>query len=94
VKGKASPDDPSLQGYWQKRNTAKAKNLSPIRRRIAMRQSGICPACGEPLFNDEELQIHHMKPIREGGKGNHIDLQLLHLYCHHQIHALWKRNIV
>jgi len=92
VKGKASPDDPSLQEYWQKRNMAKAKNLSPIRRRIAIRQSGICPVCGEPLFNDEELQIHHIKPIKEGGKGDHNNLQFLHLYCHQQIHALWKRN--
>ena len=30
-------------------------------------QSGICPACGQSLFNGEELQVHHKKPVKEGG---------------------------
>jgi len=92
VKGKSSPDDPTLQEYWRKRNMAKAKNLRPSKGKIARKQSGGCPVCGESLFNDEELGIHHKKPIKEGGTNSYGNLQLLHLYCHQQVHAMRKRN--
>ncbi len=91
VKGRASPDDLSLREYWQKRNTAKAKDLMPSSEKIARKQSGICPVCGESLLNGEELQIHHKKPIKEGGKDTYSNLQLLHLYCHQQLHSLWSK---
>jgi RNA-directed DNA polymerase len=91
VKGRASPDDPSLREYWQKRNAARAKDLMPNREKIARKQSGICPVCRESLLNGEELQIHHKKPIKEGGKDTYSNLQLLHLYCHQQTHALWGK---
>ena len=91
VKGRASPDDPNLREYWQKRNTAKAKDLTPNREKMARKQSGICPVCRGPLFNGEELQIHHKKPIKEGGKDIYSNLQLLHLYCHQQTHTLWSK---
>jgi RNA-directed DNA polymerase len=90
VKGKASPDDPSLREYWQKRNAAKAKNLMPNREKVARKQSGLCPVCRVSLFNGEELQIHHKKPRKEGGKDTYSNLQLLHLYCHQQVHSLWS----
>jgi RNA-directed DNA polymerase len=88
VKGRASPDDPNLREYWQKRNTTKANDLMPSRKRMAREQGGICPVCGEPLFNDEEIQVHHKKPIKEGGTDNYGNLQLLHLYCHQQVHSM------
>jgi len=91
VKGRASPDDPSLREYWRKRNAAKAKNLMPSREKIARKQASICPVCRESLFNGEELQIHHKKPIKEGGKDTYSNLQLLHLYCHQQTHTLWSK---
>ena len=50
-------------------------------------QDGVCLVCGESLFNDEELQVHHRKPIKEGGDDSYSNLQLVHLYCHQQIHA-------
>jgi RNA-directed DNA polymerase len=87
VKGKASPDDPNLKEYWRERNMRKAKDLIPSKKKIANRQDGICLVCGESLFNDEELHIHHKKPIREGGDDSYSNLQLVHLCCHQQIHA-------
>jgi RNA-directed DNA polymerase len=92
VKGSASPDDPNLREYWQKRNATKAKDLTPSKKRMAREQVGICPVCGESLFNDEELQVHHKKPIKEGGKDAYSNLQLLHLYCHQQIHSMRRKN--
>jgi len=88
VKGSSSPDDPDLQEYWRKRNIAKVDVLTPSKGKIARKQTGSCSACGESLFNDEALVIHHRKPIKEGGTNSYSNLQLLHLYCHQQIHAM------
>ncbi|MBD6621273.1 group II intron reverse transcriptase/maturase [Komarekiella sp. 'clone 1'] len=87
VKGKSSSDDPNLKSYWHKREKAKAKSLTPSKQKIAKNQGCICPKCGESLFNEEELHIHHIKPKQWGGTDNYGNLQLLHLYCHQQIHA-------
>ena len=87
VKGTASPDDPSLKDYWQKRNAMKVKDLPPSRQKIAKKQQGICPVCKNTLFNDEELHVHHKKPKAKGGKDNYGNLVLVHSFCHQQIHA-------
>jgi RNA-directed DNA polymerase len=86
VKGRASPDDPKLKGYWRARNKAKAKDLAPSKQKLAQRQKGLCPVCGETLFNEEELHVHHKKPRAKGGKSNYGNLQLIHLFCHQQLH--------
>jgi RNA-directed DNA polymerase len=87
VRGNASPDDPSLREYWWKRNAAKAKDLLPSRQELARRQDHRCYVCGETLYNDEELHMHHLEPRREGGKESYRNLRLIHLYCHQQRHA-------
>jgi RNA-directed DNA polymerase len=92
VKGKASHDDPELREYWQQRYKAMTRNLMSGKRRIARKQAAVCPVCGNPLINGEELQTHHKKPVKEGGKNSYDNLQLLHLYCHQQIHSMGKRK--
>lgn len=87
VKGKSSPDDPNLKSYWLKREKAKAKSLTPSKQKIAQKQGGLCPQCGDSLFNGEQLHIHHIQPKARGGKDNYGNLQLLHLYCHQQVHG-------
>jgi RNA-directed DNA polymerase len=87
VEGKASPDDPTLRSYWARRNKAGIKNLVPSKQRVARRQDGVCPRCGESLFNDEELHLHYKRPRSEGGKDTYGNLELVHLFCHQQIHA-------
>lgn len=87
VEGYASPDDGSLKKYWEKRNLAKTKDLSPSREKIARKQKGLCLACGESLFNDEELHLHHKQWKSRGGKDTYTNFELVHLYCHQKIHA-------
>ncbi|MEM9905109.1 MAG: HNH endonuclease signature motif containing protein [Cyanobacteria bacterium P01_D01_bin.44] len=88
VKGYASPDDPNLRDYWRQRAQAKAKTkLIPSRQKIAQKQGYVCPVCGETLLNEEVLQLHHKQPKAEGGNDSYGNLQLLHLYCHHQVHS-------
>jgi RNA-directed DNA polymerase len=87
VKGRSSPDDPRLKDYWANRQAAKVKALTFSKQKLAKRQKGRCPECGESLFNDEELQVHHLLARSKGGKDNYGNLALVHLLCHQQIHA-------
>jgi len=91
VRGRASPDDPQLKEYWMKRQAAKAKDLTFSKQKLAKRQHGRCPQCGETLFNDEELHVHHLLARSQGGKNSYSNLVLVHIFCHQQIHALTQR---
>jgi RNA-directed DNA polymerase len=91
VKGTASPDDPRLKDYWMKRQARPVKDLTLSKQKLAKRQKGRCPECGESLFNDEELHVHHLLPLSQGGKNTYSNLALVHLFCHQQIHAKTNR---
>ncbi|MEG3857820.1 group II intron reverse transcriptase/maturase [Microcoleus sp. herbarium12] len=65
VKGDASPDDSSLKEYWEKRHQKYGKSYWERNSRnytIAYNQNWKCPVCGEPLFNEEEIETHHIVP--------------------------------
>jgi RNA-directed DNA polymerase len=89
VKGNASPDDPSLKEYWDKRLTKLGKTRFDKGTKlytIAKNQEWKCPKCGEPLFNGEEIETHHIVPVAEGGTDDVENLQHLHKPCHKQVH--------
>jgi len=88
VRGRASPDDPSLQEYWRRRNAQEVRYLSPSKQSLARRQHYLCQQCGESLFNGEELQTHHLVSRAQGGTDAVQNLTLRHLYCHHQAHRM------
>lgn len=92
VTGTNSPDDPSLRDYWAKRELAKAKDLPPIPERLAKRQGGKCPICGESLFIEENIEAHHIVPRIAGGSNTDDNKILVHLYCHQQLTA-HQRNM-
>ena len=85
-----SSDDPELSEYWAKRNKkrdqSEAKRLNKIQRRVANKQDYKCPVCGESIFNDEPLHLHHIIPRCKGGKDEIKNLVWLHQYCHHKEH--------
>lgn len=90
VKKGFSPDNPELKEYWEKRhkkrNQSEAKKLNKIKENVAKRQGYKCPICGESLFNDEPLHLHHIIPRCKGGKNEGKNLEWLHQYCHHKTH--------
>ena len=89
VKGDASPDDLSLKEYWDKRHQKLGKSRFEKSSRlylIAENQNWKCPECGEPLFNGEENETHHIVPVAEGGTDDVENLQHLHRACHKQVH--------
>jgi RNA-directed DNA polymerase len=81
-----SPDDPTLQDYWQQRR-AKPQVTAFRRRQLVQRQQGLCPVCHQHLENGEELHIHHVVPKKSGGKDDLANLWLVHHNCHRQIHS-------
>ena len=93
VKGTSSPDDPRLKSYWMERQTRSAKDLTLSKQKLAKRQHGRCPQCGESLFNDEELQVHHLHARADGGKNVYSTLVLVYRLCHQHIHAASKRAL-
>lgn len=87
VRFDASPDDPDLRSYWERREAVKAELLPTRRQReLAKRQRGRCPICHDSLQNDEELHVHHVIPKSRGGEDAISNLALVHLYCHQQAH--------
>jgi RNA-directed DNA polymerase len=93
VKREASPDDPSLQEYWEKRNQKFGKSYwakGSKNYQIAQNQKWKCPICGEPIFNGEEIETHHIIPVAQGGLDDISNLQHLHTPCHKQVHSKIK----
>ena len=89
VKGDASPDDSSLKEYWEKRHQKLGKTRFDKGTKlytIAQNQDWKCPKCGEPLFNGEEIETHHIVPVAQGGLDDIENLQHLHSPCHKQEH--------
>ena len=87
VKGRASPDDPALVGYWARRARTRWGELPRREAALARRQQGRCPVCGDALLNGEELHKHHHVARRRGGCDGADNLCLVHLFCYQQIHA-------
>jgi RNA-directed DNA polymerase len=93
VKGDASPDDPSLKEYWEKRHQKQGKSYWERNSRnykVAQNQDWKCPSCGEPLFNGEEIETHHIVPVAQGGRNDIENLVHLHKACHKQEHSKAK----
>ena len=94
VKGTFSPDDPTLSDYWRKRRTGMGKVLlAPGSKlyKVAQSQRWKCQVCGEHLYNGETLQMHHKRPVKEGGGDELLNLELVHKACHNHRHAHGRR---
>jgi RNA-directed DNA polymerase len=90
VKGKNSPDDPSLQTYWEERRTNAGKKYwdkGSLKYQIAENQKWKCPVCEENLFIGEDLQMHHLVEVAEGGTDEAHNLVHVHKPCHRHIHS-------
>lgn len=90
VRQKSSPDDPSLAEYWHKRiqkgHKLESKKMSKKKEYVAFKQDYRCPVCGQSIFNDEPLHLHHIVPRCKGGKDDSRNLVWVHLFCHHKTH--------
>jgi RNA-directed DNA polymerase len=93
VKGTASPDDPTLNEYWQQRQTRYGKTYWDKGSKlynVAMNQHWCCPVCREHLFNGEPLHTHHRMSVAIGGTDAEENLIHLHQVCHQHWHGASK----
>jgi RNA-directed DNA polymerase len=92
VQGTASPDDPRLGDYWWSRQKVNMACLSAGDVKLAQDQDWYCPVCGMDLINGEPLERHHQVPRSEGGTHLRHNRVLVHLYCHQQLTAAWRKG--
>jgi RNA-directed DNA polymerase len=55
VKGRSSPDDPDLAGYWENRRRKHGPALDAGTLALLTRQENKCPHCGDPFFDLSHL---------------------------------------
>jgi RNA-directed DNA polymerase len=90
VRGRASPDDPSLREYWWERRKISIWSLTRSDEKLATAQDWKCPVCGMDLDNGEAIQRHHRIPRAEGGSDSLSNRELVHLFCHQQLTHRWQ----
>ncbi|NEO61596.1 MAG: group II intron reverse transcriptase/maturase [Moorea sp. SIO4G2] len=93
IEGSNSPDDPILKEYWLLRSLKANKTLWEKNSKydqVARRKGYKCPICNDWLRNDEEIETHHIIPIKEGGSNLADNLVHLHKACHKLLHGKKK----
>lgn len=90
VAGSNSPDNPDLNKYWEQRKTRTGKTIfasGSKYQKIAEQQNYVCPICGEPIYS-ESWELHHIKPVKDGGTDEIENLVFLHKVCHKSHHKV------
>ena len=93
VRGTASPFDGELAEYWEKRRTKLGRTTWAKGSKyfqVAKQQNWRCPNCKQSLFNGEDIETHHIVPVKEGGSDDAENLIHLHSACHKQEHNKTK----
>jgi RNA-directed DNA polymerase len=88
IQGNACPDDSDYRGYFEQRRqkSSQTETFPKSAQRIIRSQQATCLHCGQSLFNEEEVHIHHKTPRCQGGTNLLSNLMALHMVCHLQLH--------
>ncbi|MDJ0746049.1 MAG: group II intron maturase-specific domain-containing protein [Xenococcaceae cyanobacterium MO_167.B27] len=93
IRGTASPLDPELKSYWEERTRKLGKQFwakGSKYSQVANNQKHKCPRCNQPLLNGENIETHHIVPVKDGGSNDIENLIHLHTACHKQEHSKTK----
>lgn len=80
VKGQKSPYDGDYI-YWASRMGKHPQTPSRLAS-LLKKQKGKCEHCNLYFYDSDLIEIDHIKPIHQGGKDDHSNLQALHRHCH------------
>lgn len=56
-----------------------------LRKTIYIKYNFKCAVCNGPLAGEEEIQLHHIVPVKDGGKATIDNLVPVHTTCHKTI---------
>ncbi|PWB76301.1 MAG: group II intron reverse transcriptase/maturase, partial [Anaerolineales bacterium] len=89
IKSEANPYDPAWEMYFEERlrKTIQNRHGGKMILRLWLNQEGKCPQCQQSLKDDDEWNIHHIRPKHTGGSDKISNLIILHANCHRQVHA-------
>jgi len=89
IKSKANPYDPEWEMYFEDRLRKKMQNRhgGKMILRLWLNQEGKCPVCQQSLKDNDDWNIHHIRPKHSGGTDSISNLVILHANCHRQVHA-------
>ena len=71
------------KAYFDKRMTQKIE--AKFRSEVYKKYKHLCVNCELSLHNGEEIELHHLVPVKEGGKYNLANIVPLHRICHQSI---------
>jgi RNA-directed DNA polymerase len=69
--------------YFDKRIVQKTD--AKFRSEVYKKYKHICINCGLSLHNGELIELHHLIPVKDGGKFNLTNIIPLHRICHQSI---------
>jgi RNA-directed DNA polymerase len=75
--------------YWNGR-TSNQMALYGTYRQLYDKQYGKCAYCEGRFTTEDDLHLHHLKPLKFGGVNELINLRLIHHNCHTTIHGLFS----
>lgn len=84
IKHNYTPYNASLKDYFEKRNIKEFERVTiASKQKMAKKQKYKCPFCGRSIADfKEDIEMHHIIPIKEGGKSTYANTQLVHKSCH------------
>lgn len=96
VRGRSSPYDPALRGYWADRDQKVIVDQTQSRQKLtAIRAQGYrCGHCGIEFKAEDAIDLHHRVPQAEGGTDTMDNLMALHEHCHYQLHANHGKEVL
>jgi RNA-directed DNA polymerase len=83
LKQNRNPYISSDKEYFHKRKTSVI--FAKFRAAVYKKYNNICPVCGSSLFNGENVELHHIDPVKKGGKYTLKNVQPLHQICHQNV---------
>jgi RNA-directed DNA polymerase len=88
IQGNASPDNPEFKDYFERRakRSSSIGNYPKAAQQVMLCQQTQCPNCGQSLFNEEDIHLHHKVSRQKGGTNHTSNLVAVHLVCHAQLH--------
>jgi len=69
--------------YFETRR--RGRIAAKFRAAIYRKYNHVCPVCEDSLHNGEPIELHHIRPVKDGGKYTMENIQPLHRICHQKV---------